>query len=84
MDSRERCRTRLLALVIVVALFTPSAAGAAPGDLDPSFGAGGKVITDFGGEGQGEILSAAIDSQDRIVAAGYRSGAYALARYLGR
>jgi uncharacterized delta-60 repeat protein len=53
------------------------------GSLDSSFGAGGKVTTDFGAETLDEAFSVAIDSQDRIVAAGYRSGVYALARYLG-
>ncbi|MGH2967300.1 MAG: hypothetical protein ACRDMH_18230 [Solirubrobacterales bacterium] len=64
----------------------PRIALAAPGDLDPSFGNGGKVITDFGGDAQGEILSAAIDSQDRIVTAGFSAGLsppwnFTLARY---
>ncbi|WP_327327830.1 hypothetical protein OG735_38820 [Streptomyces sp. NBC_01210] len=31
-------------------LFCPGVALAAPGDLDPTFGIGGKVTTDFAGE----------------------------------
>jgi uncharacterized delta-60 repeat protein len=55
------------------------------GSLDPSFGVGGKVTTDFGGRDEGE--SVAIDSRDRIVAAGdsctpnYMRCDFALARY---
>jgi uncharacterized delta-60 repeat protein len=49
------------------------------GSLDPSFGAGGKVTTDFGG-GHG-ATDVAVDSRGRIVAAGYSGGDFALARY---
>jgi uncharacterized delta-60 repeat protein len=58
------------------------------GTLDPSFGSGGKVVTDFGGEDQANSI--AIDSQDRIVAAVYSPpqgagrhflGNFAVARY---
>jgi uncharacterized delta-60 repeat protein len=54
------------------------------GNLDPSFGAGGKVITDFGKRDMGEAV--AIDS-GRIVVAGetctpsFRGCDFALARY---
>jgi uncharacterized delta-60 repeat protein len=40
------------------------------GSLDPSFGSGGKVTTDLGGDDV--AASVAIDSQGRIVVAGYR------------
>ena len=46
-------------------------AQAAPGDLDPSFGGGGKVVTDLGGDVGGEILSEVIDFRGRIVVAGF-------------
>jgi uncharacterized delta-60 repeat protein len=49
------------------------------GALDPSFGAGGKVTTDFG-DGHG-ATAVGIDSRGRIVAAGFRGGDFALARY---
>jgi uncharacterized delta-60 repeat protein len=39
------------------------------GTLDPSFGNGGKVVTDFGGDG-GEAYDVAIDSAGRIVVVG--------------
>jgi uncharacterized delta-60 repeat protein len=60
-----------VALVLLAALLGPTVAQAAPGDRDPSFGTRGKVITDFGGDVEGEILAEAIDSRGRIVAAGY-------------
>jgi uncharacterized delta-60 repeat protein len=52
------------------------------GSLDPSFGASGLVTTDFGGP-KDEATSVAIDSLDRIVAAGESKGDFALARYRG-
>jgi uncharacterized delta-60 repeat protein len=75
------------AVVVLAALPAPSLAQAAPGDLDPSFGTGGKVTTDFGGDVQGEIVSTAIDSRGRIVAGGFSGdihsrGYFTLARYL--
>ena len=54
------------------------------GGLDPSFGSGGKLTTDFPG-GSDFANSVAIDSGDRIVAAGLSTDlpgtAFALARY---
>jgi len=57
----------------------------ASGVLDTSFGTGGKTTTDFAGRDD-YANGVAIDSQDRIVLAGFRydvnwSGAFALARY---
>jgi uncharacterized delta-60 repeat protein len=53
------------------------------GDPDGSFGSAGQVTTVFGGSS--DARSVAIDSRDRIVAAGYAdgvpSGKFALARY---
>jgi uncharacterized delta-60 repeat protein len=50
------------------------------GTLDPSFGAGGKVTTDFGDHSS--LNSVAIDAHNRIVAAGAAANhAFALARY---
>ena len=50
------------------------------GDLDPSFGSGGKVTTSFGDDGSG-AASAAIDARGWIVAAGNTRRGFALARY---
>ncbi len=72
----------VLGLAVLFALLTPALAQAAPGDLDPSFGTGGKVTTDLGGTDD-QIVSMALDSQGRIVAAGVGRAAYdaTLARY---
>ena len=51
------------------------------GNLDSSFGLGGKVATDFGPSDIAE--AAAIDSQDRVVAVGHVQNRFLLARYLG-
>ena len=37
-------------LVVTAVLASSSAAAAAPGDLDPTFGTGGKVVSDFDAE----------------------------------
>jgi uncharacterized delta-60 repeat protein len=41
-----------VAAIALLAALPAAPAGAAPGDLDSSFGIGGKVITDFGGHNQ--------------------------------
>jgi uncharacterized delta-60 repeat protein len=56
-------------------------AQAAPGDLDPSFGTGGKVKTDFG-PGSNSATAIAIQADSKIVVVGGTgSGDFALARY---
>jgi uncharacterized delta-60 repeat protein len=56
------------------------------GTLDPSFGNGGEMTTDFGGAAIAKAV--AIDAQGRIIAAGYETaseseiGDFAVARYL--
>lgn len=58
----------------------PGVAQAAAGDLDPSFGSGGLVTTNFGRIDQAH--SVAVDSQGRIVAAGFNlRHEFALVRY---
>jgi uncharacterized delta-60 repeat protein len=56
--------------VVALALFglLSAAAHAAPGDLDPSFGTGGKVVTDLGAEDF--MKDVAVDSAGRIVVLG--------------
>jgi uncharacterized delta-60 repeat protein len=54
--------------------------------LDPTFGAGGRVLTDFSSAGSYDVaLAVAVQSDGRIVAAGasgtMRNSDYALARY---
>jgi uncharacterized delta-60 repeat protein len=75
-----------IALVLGLGLAAPVAAGAAPGDLDPTFSDDGVATTQFGGRGA-VANDMAIDSQGRIVAAGLnnRKGTHddiTLARYL--
>jgi uncharacterized delta-60 repeat protein len=74
--------------VLAAALFLclqPKIASTSPGDLDPTFGAGGKVTTDFRGF-YDNAFAAALQSDGKIVAAGesYRDTTFtdlALARY---
>ena len=61
----------LTAVITIVGLFllaTPSPIEAAPGDLDPTFGNGGKVITPFGNFTN--TYGLAIQSDGKIVVAG--------------
>jgi uncharacterized delta-60 repeat protein len=51
------------------------------GRLDPGFGAGGLVLTDFG-PGREDVYALAIQRDERIVAAGGARGGPAVARYL--
>src|SRR6266540_1663765 len=71
----------LLALLVV---FAVASAQAAPGDLDTSFGTGGKVVTDFGA-GNDYAAAVAIQPNGKIVAGGdAQIGStlgFALARY---
>jgi uncharacterized delta-60 repeat protein len=60
----------------------------ADGGLDGTFGTGGKVLTDFSGNGSGDTAFAlAIQGDGKIVVAGYSDAGvstdFALARYLG-
>jgi uncharacterized delta-60 repeat protein len=82
----SRLRTAALAVVFLLAATLPGAAGAAPGDLDQSFGAGGKVTTAFpGGHAQASAVVALPNGKivvagDSIVPPGDND--FALARYL--
>ena len=74
-------RSVLLALSLL-----PGPALAADGDLDPTFGKGGKVFTSFGYPAQGGTAMA-LDSDERIVVAGFTFDNtanidFAVARYL--
>ncbi len=82
--GRGGLRAALVATTAAVLVSAP-AASAAPGDLDLSFGSGGKVITDFGGT-YGGAWAVAIQSDGKIVVAGDTGNAYetrsiAVARY---
>jgi uncharacterized delta-60 repeat protein len=71
-------------VVVVLALATAGLlAGALPaakGDLDPTFGTGGKAITDFGASEIGSSIAHQPDG--KVVVAGGDN--FALARYTGR
>ncbi|MDP9491013.1 MAG: PASTA domain-containing protein [Actinomycetota bacterium] len=74
----------LVVLAGVGALLFPALLLAARGDLDPTFGSGGKLRTDFGGSEIGS--SVAVQRDKRVVVAGDRlnpdsSGDFVLARY---
>lgn len=58
------------------------------GKLDPSFGEGGKVTTDFGQDSYDEAFAVAVQRDGRILVAGFTAadnlnGDFALARYKG-
>lgn len=68
----------------VGALLFPALLPAARGDLDPTFGSGGKVRTDFGVQGSEIGWAVAVQRDRRVVVAGGLEGRYtdfALARY---
>jgi hypothetical protein len=69
------------AVGVSVALLVLTPAGAAPGDLDPSFGSGGEVETPIGSNAL--VRGLAIQPDGKIVAGGVSSlpGAFTLVRY---
>ncbi|MFD5426499.1 calcium-binding protein [Streptomyces sp. NPDC127084] len=83
--SRVSSVGAVAALAMALVLFSPGLAQAAPGDLDPTFGTGGKVTTGFGAglSPFGEDL--AIQADGKIVAVGGSDTGlgsdFALARY---
>jgi uncharacterized delta-60 repeat protein len=66
------------AMAVLAALAPPAFAGS--GDLDSSFGVGGKVVTAIGGNFNG-AHAVAIDGDGKIVAAGVAADDYALGGY---
>ncbi|MFJ5829334.1 calcium-binding protein [Streptomyces sp. NPDC093089] len=71
----------LAACGLALALALPGTALAAPGDLDPAFGTGGRVTTPLPGYAEGHDLARQADG--KLVMAGLSSdGGFALARYL--
>lgn len=71
----RRLRPLALALLLVPAL---AATAAAPGALDPSFGAGGKLITNL----TGTATAVAVQPDGGILVAGASGGDFLLARFL--
>jgi uncharacterized delta-60 repeat protein len=75
--------TRLVGLALIFLIVVPSPVRATDGDLDITFGSGGKVITDFGGDDVANAV--ALQSDGKIVAAGRTLvggvSSFALGRY---
>src|SRR5947208_3212684 len=69
----------LLSALLLVLSFAHSV-DAGPGDLDPSFGTGGRVLTDFGGGDGARALALQADGKF-VVAGGFGGPFFALARY---
>jgi uncharacterized delta-60 repeat protein len=75
-------RCRKVALTVAACLlssFPTLPVRAAAGDLDLTFGSGGRVVTDFGGDDF--VASVAVQPDGKIVALGQSGGQFALARY---
>src|SRR5262245_17322302 len=68
----------LASLAVIVLL--AGVAGAAPGDLDPTFGNGGIVYTSAGAVAEGH--AAVLQGGGKIVVAGSSDGSFLLLRYL--
>jgi uncharacterized delta-60 repeat protein len=66
-------------LVVPSVVWLPSPASAAPGDLDPTFGSGGIVTTDFGG-GDDVLRAMAVQPDGKMVLAGWSGEHVAVAR----
>ena len=80
------CRTVLCSLLIgilagaITLCFGITTSFAAPGDLDPSFGTGGKVTTPVGA-GRDLAQAVALQPDGKIVVVGYAGGDFAVVRY---
>jgi uncharacterized delta-60 repeat protein len=74
-----------IVLAPAAALAVVSLAAGAAGELDPTFGSGGEVLTEIGGTGNVDVaLDVAIQRDGKLVASGYTTGGgfgFALARY---
>ena len=71
---------RVAVLTVALFLCTVASASGVDGNLDPSFGSGGRVATNKGSPLS--VNAVAIDSHGRIVAAGQGGSKMALVRYL--
>jgi uncharacterized delta-60 repeat protein len=76
----NRGRLDLVAILALLLALGPSPVRAAGGDLDPTFGAAGKVVTTYPNDAAAN--DAAIQSDGKIVVAGWVSGRFSVARYL--
>ena len=77
---RKRSSIALVSLVALAIVALPSGAGAAAGDLDPSFGVGGKVVTDLGESESGDAL--VLQPNGKLVVGAATGRDFSLLRYL--
>src|SRR3954467_12670083 len=68
----RRARQAAGVLALAVSLGTPAAALGAAGDLDLTFGSGGRVVTDFAGN-QDQVSALVLQPDGKLVAAGRTS-----------
>ena len=91
-DSSQFARRQLRTAGMLIAVCVALAAGplavpahAAPGDLDPSFGSGGKVSTHIGDRRVDEAHGVVVQPDGKIIAAGtldnFGGGSFGLVRY---
>jgi uncharacterized delta-60 repeat protein len=82
-SQMQSCRLLLIPVTVLALILSPHtrvALHAAEGDLDPTFGTGGIVTTDFGNTSDaGEEV--AVQPDGKIVVAGTRGQDFAVARY---
>jgi uncharacterized delta-60 repeat protein len=75
---------KLLVFTLVALLLcwrSPFSVRAVAGDLDPTFGTGGRVTTDFGNSFDEQASALAIQPDGKLVAGGFSASDFALARY---
>jgi uncharacterized delta-60 repeat protein len=78
---RVRVSSALVFIFLLVVSQLPEQVRASGGDLDPSFGNGGIVTTDFLRGGEDLARAVAIQKDQKLVVAGGNSGNFELARY---
>jgi len=76
-----RVLVALMMGLLLASLCQPALVRASDGNLDPGFGAGGTVTTDFLRGGEDHAYAIAIQTDEKIVVAGGNSGYFAVARY---
>jgi uncharacterized delta-60 repeat protein len=77
--TRIRTSAATASVILAASLLAAAPAHAAPGDLDSSFGTGGKQTTDFGDYDHGSAV--AIQDDGKIVVAGRSGAGFRLARF---
>ena len=86
--GNDACRAKLLAVLLVLPFISACGGGGAggtasapaSGSLDSLFGTAGKVTTDLGSTGD-RPSALVLQPNDKLVAAGFSGGDFALSRY---